>query len=74
MCRSHLDYGLPNAFPRAVIDWQHHGDAPVGYDVYPMLDIAAFKGGGKGYRFSGRQRSVYLAALDEASHSCWDRP
>jgi hypothetical protein len=23
MCRSHLDYGLPNAFPRAVIDWQH---------------------------------------------------
>ncbi len=67
MCRSHLDYGLPNAFPDAVIDWQHHGDAPVGYDVYPMLDIAAFKGGGKGYRFSAEQRSAYLNALDEAS-------
>ena len=67
MCRSHLDYGLPNAFADAVIDWQHHGDAPVGYDVYPMLDIAAFKGGGKGYRFSAEQRPTYLNALDEAS-------
>lgn len=66
MCRSHLDYGLPNAFPRAVIDWQHHADAPVGYDVYPMLDIAAFKGGGRGYLFSARQRSDYLRELDEA--------
>ena len=27
LCRSHLDYGLPNAFPCEVIDWQHHGDA-----------------------------------------------
>lgn len=67
LCRSHLDYGLPNAFPDAVIDWQHHGDAPLGYDVYPMLDIAAFKGGGKGYRFSAEQRRAYLSALDEAS-------
>lgn len=24
MCHSHLDYGLPNAFPTKVIDWQHH--------------------------------------------------
>jgi hypothetical protein len=58
---------LPNAFPDAVIDWQHHGDAPIGYDVYPMLDIAAFKRGSKGYRFSAGQRSVYRNALDEAS-------
>ncbi|HEX9359226.1 MAG TPA: phosphotransferase [Streptosporangiaceae bacterium] len=74
MCRSHLDYGLPNAFPRAVIDWQHHGDAPLGYDVYPMLDIAAFKGGGKGYRFRTEQRSAYLNQLDEASASLLGRP
>ena len=74
MARSHLDYGLPNAFPDAVIDWQHHGDAPVGYDVYPMLDIAAFKGGGKGYRFSAEQRSGYLNALDDASTSLLGRP
>jgi Phosphotransferase enzyme family len=67
MCRSHLDYGLPNAFPGAVIDWQHHAAAPLGYDVYPMLDIAAFKGGSKGYRFSPEQRAAYLAGLDEAS-------
>jgi hypothetical protein len=50
-----------------VIDWQHHGDAPIGYDVYPMLDIAAFRGGGKRYRFSAEQRPTYLNALDEAS-------
>jgi Phosphotransferase enzyme family len=24
MCRSHMDYGLPNAFPAGVIDWQRH--------------------------------------------------
>ena len=74
MCRSHLDYGLPNAFPRAVIDWQHHGDAPLGYDAYPMLDIAAFKGGGKGYRISAEQRSDYLNELDAASTSLLGRP
>jgi hypothetical protein len=67
LCRSHMDYGLPNAFPGGVIDWQHHGDAPLGYDVYPMLDIAAFKGGGRGYRFSDAQRADYIAHLDEAS-------
>lgn len=67
MCRSHMDYGLPNAFPGGVIDWQHHGDAPLGYDVYPMLDIAAFKGGGRGYSFSAAQRTTYLAQLDHAS-------
>jgi Phosphotransferase enzyme family len=74
MCRSHLDYGLPNAFLRAVIDWQHHGDAPLGYDVYPVLDIAAFKGGGKGYRFTAEQRLAYLHGLDEASASLLGRP
>lgn len=74
MCRSHLDYGLPNAFPGGVIDWQHHGDASLGYDVYPMLDIAAFKGGAKGYRFSDGQRSDYLSGLDGASTRLLGRP
>jgi hypothetical protein len=32
-----------------------------------MLDIAAFRGGGKRYRFSAEQRPTYLNALDEAS-------
>ena len=41
--------------------------APVGYDVYPMLDIAAFKGGGKEHRFRAEQQSAYRNALDEAS-------
>lgn len=67
MCRSHLDYGLPNAFPGGVIDWQHHGIAPLGYDVYPMLEIAAFKGGNKGYQFTPEQCARYRIALDEAS-------
>lgn len=66
-CRSHLDYGLPNAFPDRVIDWQHHGMAPVGYDVYSMLEIAAFKGGNRGYRFTPEQCSRYIVALDETS-------
>lgn len=66
MCASHLDYGLPNAFERAVIDWQHHGLAPLGFDVYPMLELVPFKGGAKGYRFTVAQRTAYLAALDQA--------
>lgn len=64
MCESHLDYGMPNAFPGGVIDWQHHALAPLGYDVYPMLDIAAFKGGNRGYTFTPTQRAHYQAALD----------
>lgn len=64
MCHGHLDYGLPNVLPSGVIDWQHHGPVPLGYDVYPALDIVAFKGGGKGYHFSPDQRTAYLAALD----------
>ncbi|MEV4753321.1 phosphotransferase [Streptosporangium sp. NPDC049248] len=74
MCHSHLDYGLPNAFPTGVIDWQHHGPAPLGYDVYPMLDIVAFKGGGKGYRISPAQRARYLLALDSAALEAYGRP
>jgi Phosphotransferase enzyme family len=67
MCRSHLDYGLPNAFPGGVIDWQHHGIAPLGYDVYPMLEIAAFKGDNKGYQFTPERCAHYLTALNDAS-------
>jgi hypothetical protein len=65
----HLDYGLPNVFPTGVIDWQHHALVPVGFDVYPMLDIAAFKGGDRGYIFTRSQRRSYLAALDEVSEN-----
>jgi len=74
MCRSHLDYGLPNAFPGGVIDWQHHGAAPLGYDVYPMLDIAAFKGGNRGYLFTAAQRSAYVRHLDEVSERLLGQP
>ncbi|MET7305331.1 phosphotransferase [Embleya sp. NPDC005575] len=64
---SHFDYGLPNAFPAGVIDWQHHGLAPLGYDVVPALEIIAFKGGSKGYTAGAAQRARYLAALDAVS-------
>lgn len=33
MCESHLDYGMPKAFPGGVIDLQHHASAPLGCDV-----------------------------------------
>lgn len=74
MCRSHLDYGLPNAFTGGVIDWQHHGPAPLGYDVYPMLEIVPFKGGTKGYRFTADQRDHYLRALDHTALEVAGRP
>jgi hypothetical protein len=74
MCRSHMDFGLPNAFPDAVIDWQHHGVAPAGYDVAPVLEIAPFKGGAKGYRFTDTQRRGYLAALDAAAEAASAAP
>ena len=73
LCHSNLDYGLPNAFPDAVIDWQHHCPAPLGYDVYPMLDIAAFKGGGRRYTFTAEQRARYTRALDETAQQCTGR-
>ncbi|MFC5724791.1 phosphotransferase [Streptomyces gamaensis] len=69
LVRGHLDYGLPNLLDAGVIDWQHHGPIPLGYDVYPALDIVAFKGGGKGYTISAEQRSAYTAALDETTAS-----
>ncbi|MFI9585733.1 phosphotransferase [Streptomyces sp. NPDC052236] len=71
---AHYDYGLPNAFPAGIIDWQHHGLAPLGYDVVPALDIIAFKGGSKGYTAGPAQRSRYLAALDQASVRATGRP
>ncbi|MGH3809640.1 MAG: phosphotransferase [Pseudonocardiaceae bacterium] len=74
VCRSHLDYGLPNVFPGGVIDWQHHGIAPLGYDVYPMLEIAAFKGGNKGYQFTPGQCARYATVLDEASTQLTGQP
>ncbi|BAJ26895.1 MULTISPECIES: phosphotransferase [Kitasatospora] len=67
--RGHLDYGLPNVLRAGVIDWQHHGPVPLGYDVYPALDIVAFKGGGKGYGITPEQRAAYTAALDETTVS-----
>ncbi|MGH3773611.1 MAG: phosphotransferase [Pseudonocardiaceae bacterium] len=74
MCRSHLDYGLPNVFPGGVIDLQHHGVAPLGYDVYPLLEIVAFKGGNRGYEVTAEQRTRYLAALDAAGSRLTGRP
>ncbi len=70
----HLDYGLPNAFRNGVIDWQHHALVPVGFDVYPMLDITAFKGGGKGYTFTREQRQSYITTLDKASRDLMGFP
>ncbi|WP_175548606.1 phosphotransferase [Mangrovactinospora gilvigrisea] len=64
---AHFDYGLPNTFPAGVIDWQHHGLAPLGYDVVPALEVIAFKGGAKGYTAGAAQRARYLAGLDEVS-------
>ncbi|MFF8769697.1 phosphotransferase [Kitasatospora sp. NPDC015120] len=69
MVHGHLDYGLPNVLEAGVIDWQHHGPIPLGYDVYPALDIVAFKGGGKGYTVTSGQRAAYTAALDETTAS-----
>lgn len=74
LVRGHLDYGLPNVLPTGVIDWQHHGLVPLGYDVLPALDIIAFKGGTKGYTASPDQRRRYLAALDDASWNATGQP
>lgn len=67
LVHGHLDYGLPNVLVRGVIDWQHHGPVPLGYDVYPALDIVAFKGGGKGYSVRPAQRTAYTSTLDDTT-------
>ncbi|WP_329295550.1 phosphotransferase [Streptomyces sp. NBC_01455] len=74
LVQGHLDYGLPNVLPAGVIDWQHHGLVPLGYDVFPALEIIAFKGGTKGYTASLDQRLRYLAALDDASLNATGQP
>jgi hypothetical protein len=70
----HLDYGLPNLLVNGVIDWQHHGPIPLGYDVYPALDIVAFKRGGKGYSVSPAQRTAYTNILDETTTDLIGQP
>jgi hypothetical protein len=74
LVRGHLDYGLPNVMPAGVIDWQHYGLVPLGYDVLPALEIIAFKGGNKGYTASPGQRRRYLAAVDDASLNATGQP
>ncbi|MEU5836335.1 phosphotransferase [Streptomyces diacarni] len=64
LVHGHLDYGLPNVLPAGVIDWQHHGPAPLGYDTALALEIVAFKGGTKGYLPTPEQRCRYLELLD----------
>ncbi|MGW5819040.1 phosphotransferase [Streptomyces noursei] len=65
----HLDYGLPNALPAGVIDWQHHRLVPLGYDAALALEIIPFKGGTKGYLASPEQRLRYLKALSEVARA-----
>lgn len=74
LVHGHLDYGLPNVLPAGVIDWQHHGLIPLGYDVVPALEIIAFKGGTKGYTASPDQRHRYLAVLDDAAGNATGQP
>ncbi|QCW78806.1 aminoglycoside phosphotransferase [Streptomyces sp. S6] len=70
----HLDYGLPNVLPAGVIDWQHHGVVPLGYDVALALEVVPFKGGTKGYAATPAQRERYLAALDSAARAAGAAP
>ncbi|MGW8485384.1 phosphotransferase [Streptomyces sp. NPDC055886] len=74
LVHGHLDYGLPNVLPAGVIDWQHHGLVPLGYDVLLALEIIAFKGGAKGYTASPGQRHRYLAVLDDAAGNATGQP
>ncbi|MEV2264256.1 phosphotransferase [Streptomyces anulatus] len=69
MVWGHLDYGLPNVMPAGVIDWQHHGMVPLGYDVALALEIIPFKGGAKGYAATPQQREWYLTVLDAAARA-----
>jgi hypothetical protein len=74
LCWGHLDYGLPNVLPAGVIDWQHHGVLPLGYDVALALEVIPFKGGAKGYAATPAQRERYLAALDSAARAAGAAP
>ncbi|UQA91457.1 phosphotransferase [Streptomyces halobius] len=74
MVRGHLDYGLPNVLPVGVIDWQHHGLVPLGYDTALALEIIPFKGGTKGYLASPEQRRRYLEALNQAARATTGQP
>lgn len=65
---------LPNVLARGVIDWQHHGPVPLGYDVYPALGIVAFKVGGKGYSVRPVQRSACTSTLDDTTAGLIGRP
>ncbi|MGG7568818.1 phosphotransferase [Streptomyces sirii] len=65
----HLDYGLPNVLPVGIIDWQHHGLVPLGYDTALALEIIPFKGGTKGYLASPEQRLRYLEALNKVART-----
>jgi aminoglycoside phosphotransferase len=74
MVWGHLDYGLPNVLPAGVIDWQHHGVAPLGFDVALALEVIPFKGGAKGYAATPKQRERYLAVLDAAAQAVGSPP
>ncbi|MFI9046151.1 phosphotransferase [Streptomyces sp. NPDC053427] len=70
----HLDYGLPNVLPVGVIDWQHHGLVPLGYDTALALEIVPFKGGTKGYLTSAEQRRWYLETLNAVARATTGQP
>ncbi|MER6021864.1 phosphotransferase family protein [Streptomyces anulatus] len=74
MVWGHLDYGLPNVLPAGVIDWQHHGVTPLGYDVALALEVIPFKGGAKGYAATTQQRERYLTVLDAAARTAGHPP
>lgn len=74
MVPGHLDYGLPNVLPVGVIDWQHRGLVPLGYDTALALEIIPFKGGTKGYRAGPEQRRRYLEALNEVARATAGQP
>lgn len=67
MSYGHFDYGLPNIFPDGIIDWQYKALSPIGFDVYLMMDLAAFMGGTRGYTFTKQQRQEYIDSLDRVA-------
>ncbi|WP_432000172.1 phosphotransferase [Streptomyces sioyaensis] len=74
LVRGHLDYGLPNVLPVGVIDWQHHGLVPLGYDTALALEIIPFNRGTKGYLASVEQRRRYLEALNGVARATAGQP